>query len=984
MLAVVDPCSQDETCVEPTFGDSNYSSYPRRLISLISSYYIMLGAILWGQEAAVNDVAQEARQLLARKCFSCHGPDRNSKQAQKTDLRLDLRESAVDDIGSIKPGNADGSELMARVIATDGDRMPPLGHGKALSNRQIDLLRKWINDGATFVDKHWAFLPLKTIEIPSAEEAAGANPIDAFILDRLTSQGIAPSPRADRRTLIRRVFANAIGMPPSPEEFSRFMEDGSDDAYQGLIDRVLANRHFGERWARHWLDVARFAESGGFELDGDRPNAFHYRDFVIRAFNEDLPYDKFIRWQIAGDEIAPEKPEALKATGFLGCGVRNAVVTKNQVEKERYDELDDILATSSVAMLGLSVGCARCHDHKYDPITANEYYSLLSTFTTTIRSEMTVQLPSEKVDRELEDFHRDHEKLVTELRNYEKSVSHVNFQQIDHAPLRLGDWQSSAPFETTSYQAGHDTVFPPEDSPDSTAVSSVAWTARPELGDGKSHTLKDSNRVFYFHRTIEAASPTPTVFTLGADDTIKVWLDGKLIGQRIVAGAVAPDQIVAHVMLAAGKHNLLVKIVNGPGIGGMFFKIKQQGLPEPMLKIASIPLSERTPEQDAELIQWSRQFDPKWLELAAGVNAHLQRKPQYPTGTILVSTEGRPGFRPAVYGVQGPEFYEQTYALERGNPNTKIAPATQGFLGVLMNHPEQEAHWIEQAPDGSPTSYRRKSLANWMTDSEAGAGDLLARVIVNRIWQHHFGRGLVETVNDFGTQGALPSHPPLLDWLAGELIRSGWRLKHIHRLIMTSETYQQASTSTPPERSAEVDPENRLLWRYPPRRLDAEAIRDSMLSVSGQLDATMFGKGTLLPGHKRRSIYFTVKRSKLIPMLTLFDAPEALSSKGKRVATTTAPQALMLINNPQVRELAEAFAQRILTEAGDSSPALVTRAYQNALNRDPSANERRAAIEFFEAQKIEYQESGQPNALKPAVTDLTLAVFALNEFVYIH
>jgi len=957
-----------------------YSSYSRKLI------FLMLGAILYGHQAEANDVAQEARQLLARKCFACHGPDRNSKEAQKTDLRLDLRESAVDDIGAIKPGDAEGSDLMARVTATDGERMPPPGHGKALSNREIDLLRLWINDGATFVDKHWAFLPLKTIEIPSAEgpAGAGANPIDAFVLDRLTSQGITPSPRADRRTLIRRVFANAIGMPPSPEQFSRFMDDASDEAYQGLIDRVLANRHFGERWARHWLDVARFAESGGFELDGDRPNAFHYRDFVIRALNGDLPYDEFIRWQIAGDEIAPENPEALKATGFLGCGVRNAVITKNQVEKERYDELDDILATSSVAMLGLTVGCARCHDHKYDPITSNEYYGLLSTFTTTIRSEMTVQLPSEKVDLELENFRCNHEKLVTELRNYEKTASHVDLQQIDHAPLRLGDWQSSDPFETTGYQAGHDTVFPPEKSAGSTAASSVTWTPRPELVDGKNHTLKDPNRVLYFHRTIEAASPTPTVFSLGADDTIKVWLDGKLIGQRIVAGAVAPDQVVAHVMLAAGTHNLLVKIVNGPGIGGLYFKIKQQGLPDPMRKIARIPLSERTPQQDAELFQWSRQFDSKWLELTAGVKAHLQRKPQYPKETILVSTEGRPGFRPAIYNVQGPEFYQQTYALERGNPNTKIALATQGFLGVLMNHLEQEAHWIEQAPDGSPTSYRRKSLAKWMTDSEDGAGDLLARVIVNRIWQHHFGRGLVETANDFGTQGALPSHPRLLDWLAGELIRSGWSLKHIHRLIMTSETYQQASSSAPPAQSAEVDPENRLLWRYPPRRLDAEAIRDSMLSVSGQLDATMFGRGTLHPGHKRRSIYFTVKRSKLIPMLTLFDAPEALSSKGKRVATTTAPQALMLINNPQVRELAEAFAQRILKETGGSLPALVTRAYQHALNRDPSETERRAAIEFLEAQRIEYQESGQPTALKSVVTDLTQAVFALDEFVYVH
>jgi mono/diheme cytochrome c family protein len=955
---------------------------PMKSILLITT--ILLALFAPGSPARAADVAQQARRLLAKKCFVCHGPDRNSEDAKETDLRLDLRNVALE-YEAIVPGDAAASELMARITSQDPDsQMPPPGHGKPLSKDEVNVLSRWIQAGAVY-ESHWSFRELQETPVPERTDARpSGNPIDAFIWKRLRKNGLKPSQSADKRTLVRRVYADAIGMPPSPEEFKRYMNDPADDAYEQLIDRVLENQHFGERWARHWLDVARFAESGGFELDGMRPNAYQFRDFVIKAFNDDLPYNQFVQWQIAGDEFAPDNIEALKATGFLGCGVRNAVITKNQVEKERYDELDDILSTTMTAMLGLSVGCARCHDHKYDPITSNDYYRLLSTFTTTVRAEIVVTQPSAEVAEALEVFERDHQKLVARLGDYEKesrnSESYTN-PVSEYLPLVLSPWQSTGPVKTTGYIAGHNSVFPLERTPGSKPDPDATWRPRPELANGTSHRISQSNSVFFFHRTVTAESATPTVLSFGADDTVKAWLNGKLIADRIVAGAVMPDQALANVTLPEGEHHLLVKVVNGPGIGGFYFKVKQQGLPEEIQGIAKTPVAGRSPQQAEKLLKWSRRFDPQWQRLSAEIASHLTQKPDNPQKTVFVSTEGRKGFRPGVYNVQGPEFYNRTYILNRGNPNSKRELATQSFLQILMQHEDKESHWIENPPPDSKSSYRRKSLANWITDTKHGAGSLLARVIVNRLWQHHFGRGLVATINDFGTQGALPNHPQLLEWLAGELVRNNWSLKHVHRLIMTSETFQQESAFS--AAAGKIDPDNKLLWRYAPRRLEAEAVRDSILAVSGGLERTMFGSGTLDPRQKRRSIYFTVKRSLLNPMLNLYDAPETLTSTGRRNSTTTAPQALLLINSPYIRELAQAFAARISQQPEDDLSTIVTNAFRLALNREPSKGELRAAIQFIKAQQKDYEQSNSSKTKLAALADFAQAMFSLNEFIYV-
>jgi hypothetical protein len=572
------------------------------------------------------------------------------------------------------------------------------------------------------------------------------NGIDRFILSELERRGLRPNPIADRRTLIRRATFDLIGLPPTPEEVDAFLAEADPGAYEKLIDRLLASPHYGERWARHWMDVARFGESHGYEQDYDRPHAYHYRDFLIKAFNADLPYDTFVKWQIAGDEFAPDNPLALTATGFLGGGAFPTQITEVEFESARYDELDDMTATTGVAFLGLSVGCARCHDHKYDPLPSSDYYRLASAFTSTIRSEIDLTL----------------------------------------------------------------------------------------------------------------------------------------------AGGAKPVKA----------------------------QITADGFPK---------------------------------------TKHHSDERGYP------------------------HFYNQTYILERGDVHRKKAPAEPGFLRVLMRNGKDVAHWRVDPPAGWTRSpFRRAALANWITDVENGAGHLAARVVVNRLWQHHFGAGIVSTPNDFGAQGERPTHPELLDHLAVELVRGGWRLKAMHKLMMTSAVYMQSSAHD--EDRARIDRENLYHWRRTPRRLEAEPIRDAMLAVGGMLDRTMYGPGTLDPNMRRRSVYFFIKRSRLIPSMMLFDWPEHLVSIGRRSGTTIAPQALMFLNGEQTRAHAEAFARRL---AGKPTAEAIDYAWRAALGRPPGARELGPATAFVTAQAAAYKAAGRDAPERRALTDLARTLFSMNEFVYV-
>ncbi len=487
-------------------------------------------------------------------------------------------------------------------------------------------------------------------------------------------------------------------------------------------------------------------------------------------------------------------------------------------------------------MLGLTFGCARCHDHKFDPIPQADYYRMLSTFTTTVRSEIDLDLDPVWYQKAKAAFDKEHAPYVTGLKKYETESLPARRQKLEQA-----------------------------------------WAANPER-----------------------------------------------------FGSVGVDALTP------------------------------RGFPVSVL------------------VQWSKTTDPEWRRLYNQVQDHLQHAPKPKTAKALISSEGLAAVR---LHTQGADFFNDTYFLRRGDPNQKEGSAPQGFLQVLMNASDAEKHWKQPPPMNWRTSFRRRAFAEWITDTEGGAGNLLARVIVNRLWQHHLGRGIVATPSDFGSRGEPPTHPELLDWLAAELIRNGWRLKPIHKLITTSSVYLQSSRRD--EEKTRVDPDNRLFWRRLPHRLEAEVIRDALLAVSGTLDPRMFGPGTLDPSTNRRSIYFTVKRSKLMPMMQVFDAPEALGGVAQRPTTTIAPQALLLMNNPNVRNYAKNFANRIAGNSGTPPEVVVRSGYLTALARSPAPEELADGISFIKQQTDSYSAAGKTNAGELALADFCQILMCLNEFVYV-
>jgi len=588
----------------------------------------------------------------------------------------------------------------------------------------------------------WSFQPLRQPAVPKSGQGWATNAIDRFVAARQQEAGITSGKEARPGVLLRRAWFDLSGLPPSSREVEAWGEVYSDTAYESLIDRLLAKPQFGERWARYWLDVARFAESSGFEMDQDRPDAWHYRDFVIRAFNEDMPFDEFVRLQLAGDHLYPGDSRATVATGFLVAGVQNLIQTRKDFVQQRYDKIDDFVSTVGTGLLGLSLGCARCHDHKYDPVSQREYYQVAAAFASTISAVK---------------------------------------------PLKRDD---------------------------KTFKSFVAT----EAADNRIHMSVSSEPSF-------------------------------------------------------------------------------KGLP-------SIPA--------------------------------------------------------------------KVHFLVRGDPSNQREAVETGFPHVLVRKDAKK--WITGAGDDGPVP-GRVALARWITDSGDGAGDLLARVIVNRLWHHHFGRGLVATPSDFGTRGEPPTHPDLLDWLAGTLIRNEWRLKPIHKLIMMSATYRQAFRGAADHkaiaRHVERDPANLLLWRREPRRLDAEAIRDNLLSVSGRLDPTMFGPGTLEQDHPRRSVYLTVKRSRMIPWLQLFDAPDSLQGIGQRQTTTTAPQGLAMLNSPFADGCVVALASRLEARKLGGAEAYIREGFLLAVGREPSAEETELCRQLLRPGNME------------AKRDFCQMLLCLNEFITI-
>jgi cytochrome c553 len=989
----------------------------------------------------------DVRVLLAEHCAKCHGGD-------KTEGELDLtsREGLVkggEQGPAIVVGKPGESRLVRLIRHEDEPNMPQ--DAPKLSDKAIEQISAWIASGAAYdkplVDtaaamtakavsdsdrQFWSFRPLAHSAPPAVEKDAWCRtPVDRYVLSALEAKGLQPNGPADRRKLIRRAYFDLTGLPPGSDEVEAFVADEAADAYDRLVDRLLASSHYGERWGRHWLDLARFAESHGYEQDYDRPSAYHYRDFVIQALNEDMAYDRFVKLQIAGDEFEPDNNLALMATGFLGAGTHATQITANQVEKERYDELDDMAATVGTAMLGLTIGCARCHDHKFDPIPQADYYRFVSTFTTTVRSEVELDFHPEVYREAKAAFDREHAPLAEALAKFEGQELPSRFDAWLAKDLKpvAATWtlvelestksdgqatfarQEDGSYLVSGKNPSHDvyTLVVQTKAKGITAVrlEAIAHESLPKVGPGRAPNGNFALSDFQLWAAPQGAqAPGAPVklanskatfeqkgFPAAAaidDNKLTAWAIDPEIGKRHAASfeletpiANAEGTTLTFILKfennashSLGRVRLALSTAAKPvGLDGD--EATEQVLGEVNQAIVTPP-PERKPEERAALLAWYRTHDPDWQRLTSAVQEHLKQAPKPQLTKVMIASEGLPAIR---LHTQGADFFDKTFYLKRGDLNQKIGEAEQSFLQILMSAPEHEKHWQAVPPPGCRTSYRRRALANWLTDPHSGAGNLLARVIVNRLWFHHLGQGIVATPSDFGAAGQRPTHPELLDYLAGHLIEGGWRLKDIHKLIMTSAVYMQSTDSD--AKSAGIDPDNVLLWHRARQRLEAEVIRDAMLATSGQLDPAMFGPGTLDESQRRRSIYFTVKRSQLVPSMTLFDGPDALQGLGQRSSTIVAPQALAMLNSKQVHGYARAFAKRLLAVEGTTKEEAIARAYLTALARPPDSDELNLSTAFVARAAAGYETAGKSDAAELALADFCQVLLGLNEFIYI-
>ena len=1000
------------------------------------------------------------RPVLVEQCYSCHSQEAATKGKLKGGLYLDSRDGMLrgGDTGPALSSEHSEESLILKALRYEEYEMPPSGK---LSANIIEDFERWVAQGA--VDPRRAAEPIKQkgMDLESGRKfwslqplgsirpASGAHPVDAFIRAAQEAKDLAPSEMADPRVLVRRAWFDLLGIPPTPEELqeaiaSLGVPEGqkgtvSKAAWSALIDRLHERPEYGERWARHWMDIARFAESFGYEQDYDRPNAYHYRDFLIRAFNQDMPFDQMVRWQIAGDELAPENPLAWMATGFLGAGAFPTQLTEREFESTRYNELDDMTATTSVAFLGLSIGCARCHDHKFDPISSEDYYRFAASFTAAIRSEKTLDLDPEANEKIAAEHKLKLEALRRELMAYEA----------EHLPLELakfvsqrgndpakslndpwrnlrGEIQSSTASQFKLQTDGSYLAI--GDAPNQDKITFTAalpagqWTALriealadptlPRQGPGRA----DNGNFALGNLTVEhlAKDQEPTKLVLeqpqathqqNADSlSIAASIDADLVSGWAIDGQIGKSQAavfrIANAISTVESDRLRMTLLfHHPNakhaMGRMRFSISKAPSPpievggdappadvlEAIAQIAEkLPMNKELPSSDAwkTALAWYKSVDPQWSQLNSKLTKLQADGPAFRRTNVLVTTEGEPHVPHHADGRGYPHFYPETHLLRRGDVDQKVSVVSPGFPKVFLKDPNAPAElsWTDSTKSNSKSSYRRAALANWLTDTTGGTGALVARVIVNRLWQHHFGRGLVATPNDFGSTGQKPTHPELLDWMAQELIDQGWKLKALHRQLMTSETYMQTNRM-PDDPRLKSDPDNLLWWHRPPRRLEAESIRDSMLVVSGLLDRTMYGPGTLDPNMKRRSIYFFIKRSQLVPMMMLFDWPEHLVSIGQRQTTTIAPQALAFMNNPIARAAAEALANQL------SDVQRIDEVFLKVLSRLPTDAERQAAFRFIAQAQKTRQEQNVSQPEKMAIADFCQILLCANEFIYV-
>ncbi|MGE3313480.1 MAG: PSD1 and planctomycete cytochrome C domain-containing protein [Planctomycetaceae bacterium] len=803
--------------------------------------------------AQIEFFETKVRPVFAAKCQKCHAGEKH-----KGGLSLDSLSAilAGGDSGPALVAGKPEESLLIEALNYNGLEMPPTGK---LAEGEIAAITDWVKMGAPWPAEqpgavtrkgdfqitdddrnHWSFKPLVRPSVPTIRQpAAAANAIDHFLLARLDEKSIAPNPEADKRSLLRRAWYDLVGLPPSADDVRAFAADDSPLAFERAIDRLLASPHYGERWGRHWLDLVRFAQTNGYERDDEKPEAWRFRDYVIDSLNADKPYDRFLREQLAGDELDDVSRETIIATGFYRLGVWDDEPDDRRTAE--FDELDEMLKTTGSAFLGLTLGCARCHDHKFDPLPQEDYYRLLAFFRN--------------------------------VEPYGAALSETHF-----GPNKKG-------------------IF----------------------------------------------TPLPT-------------------GNQVAEWKAREQKLQAELTQLRGQIASIEKQLN-PGT------------------------AEAKKKLEGEIKRVSEELERVPFEVALSV-----REPHAGTKATHVLVRGSalsPGKK-----------------VEAGLPKIFGGSEATKPVSLALNETNKPNDWrgmlSELGVQKSPG--RRRALADWIVSSD---NPLTARVFVNRLWQHHFGRGIVSSSDNFGRAGDKPTHPELLDWLAREFIDGGFRIKKLHRLIMTSNAYRMSSAADNPTAHA-IDPGNELFWRQNLRRLDAEAIRDSVLAASGRLNTLMTGRGIFpalsqevlatqsKPGHgwgksnpveeDRRSVYIYVKRTLMVPMLEAFDYTNTAETLGVRPITTVAPQALMLLNSEFLRSQAVALTDRATSEGGASDSEFATIAFRRTLGRDPSEQERNVAVEMLAEQRQRFlSKTGTTDetASREAKRSLCLVLLNLNEFVYV-
>lgn len=960
------------------------------------------------QGADKPDFNRDVRPILAARCFKCHGPDDG---ARKVKLRLDMRAGAEHVLGDPRD-----SELLRRIASDDeAEVMPPPSVKTTLSAREKETLKSWVASGAPYAP-HWSFLPPKRPVIPKTNQPI-ANPIDALIRSRLEREGLTPSPEADPYTLMRRVHLDLTGIPPTREEVDAFAADRSPDAFPKVVERLLASPHYGERWARKWLDLARYADTNGYEKDRQR-TIWPYRDWVIRALNDDIPFDEFTIEQLAGDMLPRATIAQRIATGFHRNTMLNEEGGIDPLEF-RFHSMTDRVATTGSVWLGLTVGCAQCHTHKFDPITHTDYYRLFAFLNNAdepelpmfspefegkraegerrvreMELEMTRRAATPEMEKAFAAWESERRKSVTAwtiIRPSRMEGGLTKFTQLDDGSiLATGDTTKRDVYTLTlSNLPSNVTAIRLEAVPDDRL---------PAGGPGRTYYEGPKGEFFLSEMTFASAGK-PAKFSSasesGAKDagTARFVIDGNPLTGMGTGGRVRkPKQAVfnlekpleatsATLELAFEKYyasslgRFRISVTNATS------EVKAIDAPGEIEDALAIPAMKRTPDQLEALRHCWLDTAPEFKAVREQIEALHQKSPAVPTTLVM---QERPADHPrATHRHHRGEFLQTREIVDPGVPT-----------------------WLSPLPKNAPAN--RLTFARWLVSPE---NPLTARVTVNRHWHAFFGRGIVRTLDDFGYQGEPPTHPELLDWLALELIDRKWSIKQLHRLIVTSATYRQSSRVTPEVLGK--DPENRLLARGPRVRLEAEQIRDSALKAAGVLSSKMYGPSVFPPqpanvttegaygrlewrvsegeDRHRRGLYTFAKRTAPYAMASTFDAPSGEACVARREVTNSALQALTMLNDVVLLDAARGLATRAIQQDGKTEERIVL-LFRSCLIRPPTAEESVRLRRFYQAQLARFAEEPAraesvggtgpgPAAERAAWTATARAILNLDEFI---